>query len=54
MSEYHKIQICKDTDTAREFIKQWREENIDLAKNVVVNVRKHCDGKEVTIDYDLS
>lgn len=50
-NKYRKIMIVPDTDAARAFIKQWKEDNPD-ATNVSIQVRKHCDGKEVQIDYD--
>ena len=46
-----KISIEKDTDAARAFIKQWKEDNPDVL-NLSIKVTKHCEGKQVTIDYD--
>lgn len=51
MPANRKIMILPDTDAAREFVKQWKLDNPD-ASNVSINLQKHCEGKQVTIDYD--
>ena len=48
---FHKIMILPDTDTAREFVKEWKLEHPN-ATNVSIDLKKHCEGKQVTIDYD--
>lgn len=46
-----KIMILRDTDAARAFVTQWKLDNPD-AKNVSIKLEKHCEGKQVTVDYD--
>jgi len=48
---FRKIMILPDTDTAREFVKEWKLEHPN-ATNVSIDLKKHCEGKQVTIDYD--
>lgn len=50
-TEFRKIMILPDTDTAREFVKEWKLEH-PAATNVSIQLEKHCEGKQVTIDYD--
>lgn len=51
-ADYRKIMILKDTDAARAFVTQWKAEN-PTATNVSIKLEKHCEGKEVVIDYDM-
>ena len=46
-----KIMILKDTDAARAYVIQWKLDN-PTAQNVSIKLEKHCEGKQVTIDYD--
>jgi len=48
---FRKIMILPDTDTAREFVKEWKLEH-PTATNVAIKLEKHCEGKQITIDYD--
>ncbi len=50
-TDNRKIMILKDTDAARAFVTQWKLENPN-AQNVSIKLEKHCEGKQVTIDYD--
>lgn len=51
MTNNRKIMILPDTDAARAFIRQWKEDN-PTATNISISLQKHCEGKQVTIDYD--
>ena len=51
-NKYRKIMILKDTDAARAYVTQWKLDN-PTATNVSIRLDKHCEGKQVTIDYDL-
>ena len=46
-----RISIEKDSEAAMAFVRQWVKDN-PLATNVEVDIEKHCEGKQVTIDYD--
>lgn len=51
MTANRKIMIVPDTDAARAFVTQWKLDNPD-AQNVSIRMNKHCDGKEIVIDFD--
>ena len=50
-ANYRKIMILPDTDAARAFVREWKEEH-PTATNVSIDLKKHCEGKQITIDYD--
>lgn len=51
MTNNRKIMILKDTDAARAYVTQWKLDNPDV-QNVSIKLEKHCEGKQLTIDYD--